>query len=173
MHIHIHRFRRHIQEQRQQRVAVMRQEILIGSAHRAQQQPVLHWSAIDEQELHLRIAAIERRQPGIAGQVQPLAAGIDGHRILGEGIAHDRGQPPQPYVEQLALSGGQLHGAARAIAQREADMRVRHRETVQHIDRLAIFGARRLQEFQPCRCGVEQVAHLDPGARRMGGGLDG
>ena len=52
MHIHIHESRIAIEEQRQRRMAVARQEIGIGAAHRADQQLVAHRPAIDEQELH-------------------------------------------------------------------------------------------------------------------------
>ena len=58
MHVHIDIRRRQIEKQRHDRMAVARQQILIGAAHRADDQLVLHRAAIDEQVLMLARAAM-------------------------------------------------------------------------------------------------------------------
>ena len=55
---------RELEEQRQHRVAVAREHLGISAAHRADQQPVLHRAAVDEQVLVVGDAAVEGRQAG-------------------------------------------------------------------------------------------------------------
>ncbi len=58
MHVHVHERRIAFEEQRQRRMAVAREEIGIGAAHRADQQLVAHRPAVDEQELHRALARL-------------------------------------------------------------------------------------------------------------------
>ena len=55
---------RELEEQRQHRVAVAREHVGVGAAHRADEQPVLHRAAVDEQVLVVGDAAVEGRQAG-------------------------------------------------------------------------------------------------------------
>ena len=48
-----------VEEQRHHRMAVARQQVLVGAAHRAEQQAVAHRPAVDEQVLPLRAGAVE------------------------------------------------------------------------------------------------------------------
>jgi hypothetical protein len=48
---------------------------------------------------------------------------------------------------------------------------VRHGQPPYRIEGVLVLGARRLEELEPRRRGEEEVAHLDPRARRMGAGL--
>ena len=59
---------RPVEKQRHDRMAVARQDVLIGAAHRADQQLVAHRPAVDEEILVARQAAVEGRQAGEAGQ---------------------------------------------------------------------------------------------------------
>jgi len=111
--------------------------------------------------------AVERRQPGIAGQPQAVAAGVDGQRVVGEVAAHDLRQALEPALEQIALAGAKRRWHALAVAEAEGDVGMRHRQPVDGVDGVVELGARRFQEFEPGRRRIEEVAHLDPGARRM------
>ncbi len=77
MHVDVDLARIERDEQRQQRMAVARQIIGIGAAHRADQQLVAHRPAVDEQILPERVGARQRRQPGEAVNAHALALGID------------------------------------------------------------------------------------------------
>ena len=82
-------------------MAVARQEILVGAAHRAGQQLVAHRPAVDEEILVLAGRPVERRQAGEAGQPEAFAVGVDRHGIVGELAAHDGGQPLQPRASAI------------------------------------------------------------------------
>ena len=136
MNVHIDLFRRQIDEQRHQRVAVAGEEILIGAAHRALQQPVAHRAAIDEQILLRRGRAVQRRQADIARQPHGFAQGIDRQRIVGEIAAHHLGQARQPHrrrVLQQIARGGMAQDGARIVEQREGDFRIGHRQPVDDV----------------------------------------
>ena len=51
MDVDVDRLGRHLEKQRHQRMAVAGEEILVGAAHRAVQQPVAHRPAVDEEIL--------------------------------------------------------------------------------------------------------------------------
>ena len=61
------------------------------------------------------------------------------------------------------------HGAAVA-GQGEGDGRMAHGEAVDGVRGVARFGARRLEELEARRRGVEEIRHRDGGPRRAGGG---
>jgi len=105
MDIDVHETGIAVQEQRQRRMAVARQEIGIGAAHRPHQQLVAHRAAIDEQELHRGIGAIVGGQPGIAREADAFAHRFHPRGIVAEIAAHDLGQARQPSVHQVGLAG--------------------------------------------------------------------
>jgi len=61
--IHVDLVAGEVDEQSDDRVAVAGEEVLIGGADRADQEPVLHRAAVDEQELMIGDPAVERRKP--------------------------------------------------------------------------------------------------------------
>ena len=149
------------QEQRQRRMAVAREEIRIGAAHRADQQLVAHRPAVDEQELHRAVGAVVGRQAREAREPHALALDVDRRGVVAEIAAHDaaRGGSSRPLNEiRFRL---QIERAASVERQRERDIGPRHREALDHIERRQVFGARGFQEFEPRRRRVEQLAHLD------------
>ena len=75
---------RQLDVERDQRMAVAGQEVGVGGAQRALQQPVAHRPAVDEQVLVGRRCRVEGRQAGIAGQPHALALRVDGERVVGE-----------------------------------------------------------------------------------------
>ena len=97
MHVDVDLARRKRDEQRDQRVAVARQIIGIGGAHRAEQKLVAHRPAVDEQILAERIGARERRQRGKALDRDALAFGRDldgvGAEVGAEHVAEPREAP--------------------------------------------------------------------------------
>ncbi len=176
MDIDVDQLGRHLEEQRHHGMAVARQEILIGAAHGALQQPVAHRAAVDEEILILRGAARIGRQGGEAGQRQALALRLDGQGIVAEFAAHDGGEPLQPAGRRVAAVERQRRDAERDLAlavggEMEGDLRMGHGEAVDRVLRMHQLGARRLHELEPRRGGEEQVAHLDAGALGMGGRL--
>ena len=172
VHVDVDGVGRKLEEQRHHGVAVARQEIGIGPAQGAVDQLVAHRAAIDEQVLRLGVAPIEGRQPGVAGEAHALALGVDRQGVVGEAVAHHRGEALEPGVEQAALDGGEAQHAPLVGAQAEGGRRVDHGEAADRVGGVADLGARRLEELEPHRRGVEQLAHLDPGAGGQGGGLD-
>ncbi len=96
---------REFDKQRRHRMPVARKEICIGGADHARQQPVLHWTAVDEQILVLRAAAIECRQAGKPGDQHAFALRIDRNCIVAEFAAEDRRQAPQPRLRGIARFG--------------------------------------------------------------------
>ena len=166
-------------EQRDQRVAVARQIIGIGRAHRADQELVAHRPAVDEQILAERIGPRQRRQRGKALDRDAVAFGRDLDRVGAEvGAEHvaEPGEAPGGAGQRR----GKGHRRALLAGEREGDIRPAHGEPAHHLAHRLGLGAVELEKFQPRRRRVEQVAHLDAGAgaerrrlqRRFRAGLD-
>jgi hypothetical protein len=162
-------------EQRDDRLAVARQIIGIGGAHRAEHELVAHRTAVDEQILAERIGAAERRQRRKAFDHEPVdaaAPAADLDRIGAELRAEHVGKAREPPDRARHRRGpGQRH----AILAREGESNVgtAHGETSHDVAQCLAFGAIGFEKFQSRRGGIEQVAHLDPGAlaERRGLGL--
>ena len=60
-----------------------------GPAHGADQQPVAHRAAVDEEIFMLGIAPVQGRQASGSGQSRALACRIQGQRVGGEIAPHD------------------------------------------------------------------------------------
>ncbi len=100
------------EKQHDHRMTVAREEILIGAAHRTDQQLVAHRAAVDEKILIARCRPVERRQPGEADQAEALALRVDCQRIIGEFAAENRGQTLTPCRRALVsgIVGDQICG---------------------------------------------------------------
>ena len=169
MDVHVHLVRRHIEEQRHHGMPVARQHILVSRAHGAGQQPVAHRTAVDEQELHPRGRAVEGGQAGMSGQAQPLALGVNGQGIVGEVAPHHSGQAAAPRREQIAERGRQHQGLSPVVRQGKGDARMGHGQPLDRVERMHRFGPLGLEELEAGGRGIEQVAHLDTRALRVGG----
>ena len=79
VHIDVDFVRGKRDEQRHDRVPVARQIVRIGAAHHADEQPVAHRAAVDEEILAERVGARQRRQRGKAfdHDAVPLVAHLD------------------------------------------------------------------------------------------------
>ena len=131
MHVDVDLARGSVHEQRQQRIAALRQQVAVGRAHGADQQPVLHRAAVDEQVLLAGIGPVQGRQAGKARHAHALALDVDGERIVEELAAHDAAEPGEVPVGPERLRR-QLQAGALAGGQGEADRRVRHGEALDH-----------------------------------------
>jgi hypothetical protein len=153
--------------------SVARQEILVGTTHRAGQQLVAHRASVDEEILVLAGRPVQRRQAGESGEAKALAVGVDRHRIVGELAPHDGGQPFQPRRigrQERALGGGKVDQRPLLALQPEGDLGMGHGQPAHRVGDMARLGARLLQELEPRRRREEQLAHFHPCALRMRGG---
>ena len=82
-------------------MAVAGEQVLIGGADRADQQPVLHRAAVDEQILMVGDAAVEGRQAGDAAEPRRAARIIDGEAVRGQLAVGQRRDPGRPVLAGL------------------------------------------------------------------------
>ena len=151
-------------------MAIARQIIRVSRAHGANEKLVAHRPAVDEQILAKRIGATERRQRGKAFDHDALALGRDldgiGAKICAEDVAKPRQAAGRPGKRRSK-------GDRRSLlaGDREGDIRPAHGEPAHHVAHGLGLGAIELEEFQPRRRCVKQIAHLDtrplPERRRL------
>ncbi len=91
VHVHVHLFRRHVEEQHEGGVALVVQDVLIGLAHGVHQHLVAHEAAVDEEVLLVARGARVGGQGGDAVEVQRADLAFDVHRMLAEFGAEDGG----------------------------------------------------------------------------------
>jgi hypothetical protein len=152
------------QEQCNDGVTIAGEHILIGGTQAADQQPVLHRAAVDEQILVIGNAAVEGRQACDAAEADLAADMIDADRVANELAIGERRHPLRTTL--VGLDGQR---AAAVMLDGEADLGSRHGKPADGIEASGIFGARRAQELLAGGYAGEQALHLDPGARRQGG----
>ena len=127
MHVHVDLARIERDEQRHHRMAVARQIVGVGGAHRADQQLVAHRPVVDEQILPERIGAGVGRQGGKAFDGQALAPGARPRR-------HWRGNPRRECRRAARAARparqrrGPGHRRALLARQREGDIGPAHRQ---------------------------------------------
>ena len=93
-------FRRSVEKQRDDRMAIARQDILISAAHRAHQQFVAHRPAIDDEILVARQSPVQGRHPGQPGQRKATALGFDRQRILRKVATEQCREPRRPIADR-------------------------------------------------------------------------
>lgn len=164
MHVHIQIFRRQFEKQREHSMAIPRQHISIGPAHRPGQQPILHRAPIDEEILMIGNAAIIGRQPRHPRQPHSPPLHINGYAIVLQLTRDDLGDARFDPLPAL-----QAKNSAIPMIESESDIRPRHRQAADHIKRGGIFAARRAQKFAPRRDLAEEVFDPDPCPRRQCG----
>ena len=142
---------RELEEQRRHRLAVVEQKVAVGGAQRALEQPVLDRAPVDEQVLEAGAAAARGRQAGKAEQVDAVALGGHGERVLDELAAHDLAEPGADLLGPLTQRGLEPQRAAAVDHEGERDLRVGHREALDHLARGLGLGALGLQELEPRR----------------------
>ena len=152
---------RQVQKQGNHGMPVTRQHFGISPAHRADEQPVLYRTAIDEQKLMIGNAAIISRQAGNPAKPNAFALKIQGNAIVDKLAA---GQ----CCDAFGPHGCWLHRqhTPPVMFDRKADVRPRHRKPLHSVQSSGIFGARAAQEFAPCGHIAEQVFNPHPRAMR-------
>src|SRR3546814_1217494 len=116
MDVHVDLARRHVEEQRDDRMAIAREQVGIGAAQRADEQPVLHRTAVDEEILMVGNAAIVGRQADHAAQMHVAAVQIDADAVRGELALGQR-----RYARQLVLPALTLDPEAPVVLDGKAD----------------------------------------------------
>ena len=144
-------------------MAVARQIVGVRRAHRAEDQLVAHRAAVDEEILPERIGAGEGRRGGETFDHDTVALGADLDGAAAEVRSQDIAEPCQP-----AGRAGQRrrpgHGCALFAGECERNVGPRHGEAPHHLaDRFGL-GAVGLEEFQPRRRCIKEIADLDAGA---------
>ncbi len=161
MDVHVDLARRYIEEERDDRMAVAREQVGIGAAQRADEQPVLHRAPVDEQILMIGDAAIVGWQADHAAQMHVAAVHIDPDAVRGEIALGQRRD-----ARQLVLPALHIEHAAPVVLDGEADVGPRHREPLHDVEARGIFAAPAAQEFTPRGHAREQI--FDHHARTFG-----
>ena len=149
-----------LDEQRGDRVAVAREQVAVGGAQGPHEQPVLHRTRVDEQELLVGHAAVEGRQADHPGEPQLITDMVDAHPV-----------PLEPRVEQRRDAGrriARLDGdrPAPVMLHAKADVGPGQREPLHRVHAGGIFGAGGAQELAPRGDLVEQPFDPHPCPRR-------
>ncbi len=165
VHVHVDLVGRHRQEQREHRVAAIRHEVAIGRAHRAREQLVANGTPIDDQIMLRAGRPVQRGQAGEAFHGDAASRGVHGQSVGHEVFAHDAPEAREPMVEQPWRAGLEPQRGAVADGEAEGDLGLGESEPLHHIGDGHGLGALGFHEFEPCRRRIEQVAHLDAGAR--------
>ena len=171
MHVHVDLVRRQVEEQSEHRIAALRHEVAVGSAHRADQQLVAHRPPVDHEIKLERIRPVERRQTRKSLKRHPTPRDAQGERIGRERLAENARQPRERVIDQPCRAGFEPQTDAVLAPKAEADLGLGEREPLDHIGNCRGLGALRFHEFEPGGRRVEQVAHLDPRAAGKRRGL--
>ena len=154
---------RDFEEQGGDRVPVAGDEVAVGGAQGADQQPVLHRARIDEQILLVGHPAVEGRQADDAGQPQAVASAVDADAVTVELVAEQLGDP------RRSIGGLERQDSPAVMIEREPDVAPRHRQPLHRVEAGGIFGARAAQELAAGGHLVEQPLDPDPRAGRKRG----
>ena len=155
---------RDVEEQRDHRMTIAREQVGIGTTQRADEQPVLHRATVDEQILMVGDAAIVGRQADHPADMDVAAVEIDPDAVRGQIALGQRGD-----AAQLILPALHIERAAPVVLDDETDIGPRHREPLHHVEASRIFAARAAQEFAAGGNAREQIFNDDAGAVRQRG----
>ncbi len=165
MDIDVDRIGRNVEKQRDHGMPVARHHLGIGSANRADQQPVLHRPTVDEQILMIRHAAVESRQAGDPAKPDPLADEVDPDAIVDQPAI---GQHGDAVGERFAA--GDAERAPPVMFDRETDVGPRHCEPLDHVETRSELAAGRAQELAARGHALEQSLDAHPRPWRNRGG---
>ena len=159
--IHIEQLRLHVQIEHIDRQAKMAHEILVGIVDGVLNEFVANDAAVEENVLLVGGAVVEGRQANPAAQAD--AVHLVFHRngvlekLLAENLGHAR-----------AHVAAKIPGNAAVVAQQELHVGIAEGEALHQLHHVVGFGAHGFEEALPGRGVVEQVAHLNGGAARVG-----
>ena len=157
MHIGIDALRIERHEQRHHRMAVARQIIGIGRAHRAENKLVAHRPAVDEQILAKRVRPRQRRRGSKALDHDAFALGAHLNGAAAKIRPQNIAKPCQP-AARARQRRSPSDGRALLAGQREGDVRPRHCEAAHHLADGFGLGAVGLEKFQARRRGKRLAA---------------
>ncbi len=156
-------------------MAVARQIVGIGRAHRAENELVAHGAAVDEQILAERVGAGQRGRGGKTLDHDAVALGAYFDGATAKIRSQDIAEPGQP-AAGAGQRGGPGDRRAFLAGERKGDVGPRHREATHHLADRFGFGAVGLEKLQPRRGSIEEIADLDACAlakrRRYDRGFD-
>ena len=159
MDVHIDLARRQIEEERDDRMAIARQQIGIGAAQCPDEQPVLHRTAVDKQILMVGDAAVVGGQADHAAEPDLAALDIDPDAVCRQvalGQCRD--------TAETILAALHVEHAAPVMLDRKAHVCTRHRQTLHDIETGGIFAACAAQKLAPGRHAREQILDHHPRA---------
>ena len=168
MHVDVHILGSELQEQGDHRLPVTRQQIAIGRAQGALEQPVLDRSPVHEQMLMARRVVARSGQTDQPGQAHAVPPDLDRRRLVGEVAPHDLAHAGARLLEQIGGGYVESEDAPSVRMQGERDARIGHGQTLDHLAHRELLGAVGLQELEAGGRGEEQIAHLDPRADGSG-----
>ena len=171
VHVDVDLARFAFDEEGDDRVPVGGQEIEVGPAQRAGERLVAHGAAVDEDELLARVRTAIGRQADPAQELDAVAARIEFERICGEVVAQRLAQPLGAARFARAASRP-VKARADVAREREARLGRGHRQPLDDVGYGYRLGPVGFQELEPRRRRGEEIARLDPRARRCGAGLD-
>ena len=112
--------------------------------------------------MHHRISPVKGWHPGIARELDSIPLRLNPDGILSKIPPHDRAQPTEPAIEQVAFCTGYPKGRAILISQCEGNRWKGHGQSSHYIQCRAKLGAFRFQKLEPCRGRKEYIAHFNP-----------
>ena len=145
-------------EQRHHRMAVARQIVGIGAAHDADQQLVAHRAAVDEEILPERVGAAVASAARHSPRPRRRRARPRTSTALARKSAPSTSASRASRPGRAGQRRGPGHRRALLAGEREGDVRPAHGEPAHHLAHGLGFAAVALEEFQPRRRRVEQVA---------------
>ena len=157
--VHIDLAARHVEEQRDDRMTVAREQVGIGTAQRPDEQPVLNRAPVDEQILMVRDAAIVGRQADHAADVHAAAIQIDADAVCRQIALRQRRN-----AAQLILPALHVEHAPSVMLDHKPNVGARHRQPLYDVKAGGIFATRAAQEFAASRDAREQILDRDAGA---------
>ncbi len=165
MHIHIHLCRVQFQIEDKGGMAPVVEHIAVGLLDRVRHQFVANHPAVDEEILQVGLAAGERGQAQPTPQTHIAAVNLNKQGLLHKsGPAHRR----HPTLSLgIGMSARQAVNHLAVVAQREAHIKTRQGQALDHFLQVIEFRFFRAQKLAPCRCVEEQITHLHRSAARV------
>ncbi len=165
MHVDVHCRGVQIQVENISGVATVVEHILIGLTHRVGHQLIFDGAPVDVKVLEVRLAARESRPRHPPPQLKPRTFEIDKQGVVHKRGAANLGDAPG----SLGLSGRRAPTVddPAVVFQRQADLKGRQRQALEHVLDTPVFGIFCAKEFAPRRGIEKQIADLDRGAYRV------
>ena len=162
MDVDVNPLRRQSHRQHKGRVTTVVEHVAVCPPHGMVDEVVAHRAPVDEEILHVPLAAGEGRQTDPSRQEEILPLLVDPEGLFSERPANERGQALFP----LHRAVRRLHAENRAavVAERQANVESIQRHPAHRVIQVAELRLLGLQELTPRRRVEEQVTHFHAGA---------